>query len=260
LYFLPVPSPTGGSEHRRLPLETSRVDPPSALDLFFFQALVVFTNGVVSEDDDPVSFMISKHIEDNQSLVHILLSHSGENSKLILTHSLAAWLYQEFNKCLAPVLTITEETQITEWLFGRSELIFTLAEFVAEGDQQSTETTTLILRERQDTSQIVAFGRVFLLREVADEMASGFVTSTHAVEHEGVNVVVEGFVVEEEFAKKTEVATPGALPATVDLEERNVVVAIDLVTGRVDESTLGAMTLESTLIVEVAETELVNVD
>jgi hypothetical protein len=57
LYFLPVPGPTGGSEHRRLPLEASRVNPPSAFDLFFFKALVVFTNGVVCENNNPVSFL-----------------------------------------------------------------------------------------------------------------------------------------------------------------------------------------------------------
>ena len=50
-------------------------------------------------------------------------------------------------------------------------------------------------------------------------MAAFGVADAHAVEEERVDVVVEGFVVEEEFAEEAEVATPASLAAAVDFEE-----------------------------------------
>ena len=50
-------------------------------------------------------------------------------------------------------------------------------------------------------------------------MASLGVSHTHAVEEKGVDVVVEGFVVEEEFAEEAEIATPASLAAAVDFEK-----------------------------------------
>ena len=41
----------------------------------------------------------------------------------------------------------------------------------------------------------------------------------HAVEEEGVDVVVKRFVVEEELAEEAEVPAPSPLPPAVDFEE-----------------------------------------
>lgn len=147
--------------------------------------------------------MVSEHVKDNQSLMNILLSHGSENSKFILTYRLTSRLHQQLNERLPPVLAVTHKTQIRKRFLGRSELALALAEFVAESHEQTTESAALVLRERQDTSQVVAFGGVLFLGEVADEVAAGFVACAHAVEEEGVDVVIESFVIEEELAEKT---------------------------------------------------------
>ena len=60
------------------------------------------------------------------------------------------------------------------------------------------------------------------------------VAGGHAVEEEGVDVVVEGFVVEEEFGEEAEVAAPASLAPAVDFEEGDAVVTVDFVSGGVE--------------------------
>lgn len=60
-------------------------------------------------------------------------------------------------------------------------------------------------------------------------MAAVGVARGHAVEEKGVDVVVERFVVEEEFAEQAEIAAPSTLSASVDLKERKVVVTVDFI-------------------------------
>jgi hypothetical protein len=91
-------------------------------------------------------------------------------------------------------------------------------------------------------------------------MAACLVTCTHTVEEERIDVVVEGFVVKEEFTQETEIAAPGSLTTAIDLEEGDVVIAVDLVSGWVDQGALGTVSLKGTFVVEVAKTELVDVD
>ena len=86
------------------------------------------------------------------------------------------------------------------------------------------------------------------------------VAGAHAVEEEGVDVVVEGLVVEEELGEQAEVAAPGALAAAVDFEEGDGVVAVDFVAGGVEEGAFGAVALKGLLRDEGAEAELVDVD
>lgn len=90
-------------------------------------------------------------------------------------------------------------------------------------------------------------------------MTACFVSTAHAVEQEGVDVVVQCLVIEEELAQQTEVATPGSLTPAVDFEEGNVVIAVDFVSGWVHEGAFGTVTLEGALVVEVSQAELVNV-
>ena len=85
------------------------------------------------------------------------------------------------------------------------------------------------------------------------------VAGGHAVEEKGVDVVVERLVVEEEFGEEAEVAAPGALAAAVDLEEGDVVVAVDFVAGRVQQRAFGAVPLERFAPAEVRQAEFANV-
>ena len=103
---------------------------------------------------------------------------------------------------------------------------------------------TLVLREGQDTSNIVAFGAIFFFGEVADKMAAVFVAGAHDVEEEGVDVIVEGFVIQEELGEETQVTAPSPLAAAIHFEEGYVVVTVDLVAGRVIEGAFLAVTTE----------------
>ena len=86
------------------------------------------------------------------------------------------------------------------------------------------------------------------------------VADGHAVEEERVDVVVEGFVVEEEFGEQAEVAAPAALPPPVDLEEGDGRVAVDFVAGGVQERAFEAVPGEGLQGGEVAEAEFADVD
>ena len=81
----------------------------------------------------------------------------------------------------------------------------------------------------------------------------------HAVKEEGVDVVVERFVVQEEFAQQAEVPAPAALPPPVDLEEGDRGVAVDFVAGGVQERAFGAVPGEGLQGGEVAEAEFADV-
>lgn len=67
------------------------------------------------------------------------------------------------------------------------------------------------------------------LREVADEMTALFIILRESVEQEGLHVIVEGLVVEEEFGQQTEVLAVDLAHVAVHLEHGQVVVAVDLV-------------------------------
>lgn len=141
----------------------------------------------------------------------------------------------------APVLAIAHQPEIAERFLGRAELALPLGELVGEFHEQVAEPLALVLRQREDAGNVVALGGFLFLAEVADQVAAVLVAGGHAVEEERVDVVVEGFVVEEEFGEEAEVAAPGPLAAAVDLEEGDVVVPVDLVSRRVHEGAFGAV-------------------
>lgn len=86
------------------------------------------------------------------------------------------------------------------------------------------------------------------------------VAGGHAVEEERVDVVVQGFVVKEEFAEQAEVAAPSALTAAVDFEEGHRGVAVDFVAGRVEQGAFGTVPGEGLEGGEVAQAEFADVD
>ena len=113
----------------------------------------------------------------------------------------------------------------------------------------------------------------------------------HDVEEEGVSVVVEGLVIQEQFGQQAEVLgirlwerggvcvcarvwgegrekvdqwcysykTHFVFPS-VDLEKGDVVLPIDLVPGRVMDGALGLMSLQTFQTLQVLEAELADVD
>ena len=91
-------------------------------------------------------------------------------------------------------------------------------------------------------------------------MASMLVAGGHAVEEEGIDIVIECFVIEEEFAEKAEVAAPAALAAAVDFKEGDGVVAVDLVARGVEKSAFCAVAGKCLEGGVVAKAEFTDVD
>ena len=167
---------------------------------------------------------------------------------------------EQVEEHLAPVLAVAEQAEVGEGFLGGPELALALAELVAEGDEEAAVALSLVLGEGEDAGQVVAFGTVFLFAEVAHHVAAVRGADAHDVEEEGVDVVVEGFMVEEELAQEAEVAAPGALATAVDFEEADVVVAVDFVAWWVVEGAFGAVAGEGFEAGEVREAEFVDVD
>ena len=169
-------------------------------------------------------------------------------------------LNDEADDGLSPVGAVAEEAEVGQGLFWGAELALALGELVGEGHEEVAVALALVLRQGEDAGNVVALGGFLLLAEIADQVVPPLVARGHAVEEEGVDVVVEGLVIEEELREQAEVAAPGPLAAAVDLEEGDRAVAVDFVAGRVDEGALGAVTGEGLEGVVVAEAELADVD
>ena len=159
-----------------------------------------------------------------------------------------------------PVGAVAEEAEVGEGFFGGAELGFAFGELIAECDEEFSETFPLVLRQGEDAGDVVAFGGFFFFAEVADQVAAVAVAGRHAVEEEGVDVVVERFMVEEEFAEEAEVAAPAALAAAVDFEEGDGGVAVDFVAGGVEEGAFCSMSGEGLEGGEVTQAEFADVD
>ena len=101
----------------------------------------------------------------------------------------------------------------------------------------------LVAWQREDAREVVLLRRVLLLREVADHVRARVVHLADDVEEEGLDVVVERLVVEEELGEEAEVLAEDALVLGVDLEDRDVVrrrlLAVDLVARLVERLALG---------------------
>ena len=65
-------------------------------------------------------------------------------------------------------------SQITHGFFGRSDLFFLLAEFVREGNEESSISLALMGGEGKDACQVVPNVRVFFLAVVSNWMVSYF--------------------------------------------------------------------------------------
>lgn len=118
----------------------------------------------------------------------------------------------------------------------------------------------MVLWEGEDAGYVVPFGGFLFFAEVADEMASMLVTGGHAVEEEGIDVVIECFVIEEEFTQEAEIAAPAALAAAVDFEEGDGIVTVNLVTRGVKKRAFGAVAGEGLKGGVVAEAEFTDID
>ena len=91
-------------------------------------------------------------------------------------------------------------------------------------------------------------------------MASVVVAGGHAVEEEGIDIIIECFVIEEEFAQEAEIAAPAALAAAIDFKEGDGIVAIDLVARGMEKRAFCAVAGEGLKGGVVAKAEFADVN
>ena len=144
-----------------------------------------------------------------------------------------------------PVAPVAQEAEIGEGLLGRARLGLDLGQLVAELDEHLAVAESLVGRQRQYARHVVVLGGLLLLGEVADNVEAVGVVLGEYVEQEGVRVVVQEFVVEEELGEQAQVLRVGLVLAAVDLEERERMLAVDLVAGRMVELALDAVPLQA---------------
>lgn len=192
---------------------------------------------------------------------HVVGRHGGQGADLVdVDVARPALVGQDVDDRLGPVGAVAQQAQVAQGFLGAAEFPLPLAQLVAEGDQQLPVPVPLELGQRQDARHVVALGRFLLLAEVPDEVAAVLVAGGHAVEEERVDVVVERLVVQEQLRQEAQVAAPPPLPLAVDLEEGDVVVAVDLVAGGMQQGAFGAVPLELLQRGGVGEAEFADVD
>ena len=182
---------------------------------------------LIAHDDDPGALVVAQQLEHFELLVDVLLRHAcqrrdfrnagrelrrgrGEAKGRMRVQMLrrrgvrrrarrweARRVGEKFNQHFLPILSVTQQTQVGERFLGRAQLALTLTEFVGEGDQQTAQALSLVLRQGENTSDVVSLGRFLFLAEVPNEMAPVLVPRDHAVEQERVDVVVERLVIQE---------------------------------------------------------------
>jgi len=87
-------------------------------------------------------------------------------------------------------------------------------------------------------------------------MATTIIALSQNIEEEGFNVVVERLVVEEQLGKKTEILTIYLVLLPVDLEHREIGIAIYFIPRRMSQSALQLMPKQSFLFLHVLEAKL----
>ena len=161
---------------------------------------------------------------------------------------------------MCPVRPITEQPEVRERFLRAAGLALELGQLVAELDQQLAVRLALVGRQYEDTRHVVILAALLLLGEIAHDVTALGVTLAHHVEEERVRVVVERLVVEKQLGEQAEVLGVRLVLPTVDLEERDRVLAIDLVARGVFEVTLGDVSLEADPGFDELEAELADED
>jgi hypothetical protein len=79
---------------------------------------------------------------------------------------------QQVDDSFCPVCTVAQKTQVTERLLGTTELELLLAQLVGELDEEFAVSVPLVLRECQDTSDVVILRRLLFLGEIPNNMTA----------------------------------------------------------------------------------------
>ena len=130
---------------------------------------------------------------------------------------------------LSPPGQIAELAQIGEGPFGSAHFVFLDAERVGEADEELAVAFSLVEGEDQNAAEIVALGGLLLLAEVAHEVEAVVVLLAHDEKQEGLHIVVEVLVVQEEFGQVAQVLAIGLVLLPVHFEHAHSAMSVNLV-------------------------------
>ena len=94
---------------------------------------------------------------------HVVCRHRGQRTQLLDIDFRPAVREQDVDDRVLPVRAISQQTQVAERFLGAAEFALAFRKLVAEGDEQLAEALALILRQGQDTRDVVALGGFLLL-------------------------------------------------------------------------------------------------
>lgn len=122
-------------------------------------------------------------------------------------------------------------------------------------DKEPSVSLALVLRHGHDARDVVFLLTEFLFGEVADEVAALAVVDGERVEEERLHVVVERLVIEEKFGQEAKVLAIDLVHVPVHLKDGEIVLAVDLGSGRMPPEALGHVPIQDGTALHVLEAE-----
>mmetsp|Transcript_41598 Transcript_41598/g.106452 ORF Transcript_41598/g.106452 Transcript_41598/m.106452 type:complete len:349 (+) Transcript_41598:700-1746(+) len=168
-------------------------------------------------------------------------------------------LLEDVQQHARPVAAVAHLPQVAQRPLRRAHAPLLFGELVREGDEEAAVALALVRRQREDARQVVLLLRGLLLGKVAHHVVPRGVVLREDVEQEGVHVVVERLVVQEELGEVAQVLAVHLLLAPVHLKHGDVAVAVDLVAGRVQHRVLAQVAHHHVALLEEVERELAKV-
>ena len=191
----------------------------------------------------------------------------GENSRLVrdlFDRDLTiVYVSRQIDQKLGlPIASVADQAQVGERLLGRAEFLFHARQQVAEVDEQTAVAFVHVGRQNENAREVIVHDRLLLLGEIADhlERARCLAILRQNVEQKRLHVVVERLVIEEELGEEAEVLTVDLVVLSVDLEETEPLLAVDLASGRMPPHALLQMPVEHRVRLHVVQAVLAEED
>ena len=138
-------------------------------------------------------------------------------------------------------------------------MAFNARKKVTKIDQETSKAHFLILWHDHNAGYIVLLLTGLLLGKIPHQVTSLAIVLGQDVEQKGLNIVVQGLVVQEELGEKTEVLAVDFTDCTVHLVNGDVVFPVYLVGGRMEPLTLGSVAIQDITCLHVLDAKLTNV-
>mmetsp|Transcript_13517 Transcript_13517/g.42520 ORF Transcript_13517/g.42520 Transcript_13517/m.42520 type:complete len:294 (-) Transcript_13517:608-1489(-) len=200
----------------RLPGELGRVAAQRGAGRVELEVLV---DNLWRDGDDVLPLPVLDQVERLEGRDDVVRGDGGHHRDL-LDGEVAAVVAQRLQQDLRPVGAEGEQPEVRERLLGRADFGLADRDLVGAVDEELGVALALVLREDEDARDVVVLARRLLLGEVArDPVAAVGANLAEHVKEEGVHVVVEGLVVEEELCEQAEALAVHLRVGAVDLED-----------------------------------------